>query len=258
MATVPTTNPIPEGFETFDEAKERRNHKIRVLNRGTKCHRRLGAEIQRCRKGDRCRSEACPICLRFFRTWLLKQACPIIHDGRAWTRASVIPTGMLIPCGKLLDVKLPRLINLVLKRLERSSLAGRIIIGGIDISLNAQDNAVVGWQFHLYLLIEGKHSKQLEEAVKAAFPPEPTAPAPYRFSPVADAAEAMSYAYKSIFSRRSRYTNDRGQTRTWSQSLKGSKLRKLVTWLGQYSVGCRLILRGVRRNGQRLMITQQR
>jgi len=72
--------------------------------------------------------------------------------------------------------------------LERSSLSSRIVFAGIDISLNLEDNIIVGWQPHIYALIEGKNTRQLQEAIKAAFPPEPTAAMPYDFDQVTDPA----------------------------------------------------------------------
>jgi hypothetical protein len=248
----------PEGFETLAEAKKRRARYVGVLNRGNKRAQGVAQTLGDCRKDDRCWSEPDPVCLRMFRQWLVKEASPIIGNKIPWTRASVIPAGMPIPYGELHNVDLPALIKCIIKRFERSSLRNRKVIGGIDISLNIQNNVIVGWQLHLYLLIEARHTKRLEEAVKATFPPEPTAPKPHDFLPVTDVAEAVTYVYKSIFYRRSRYANDKGQARTWPQSLKGSNLRELLTWLDQYSVGCRLILRGVRRNGRRLIVNQKR
>ena len=250
--------PAPEGFETLAEVKKRRARYVRVLNRGNSHAQGVAQTLIDCRKGDRCWLEPDPMCLRLIRLWLVKEAGPIIGNEIPWTRASVITAGLLIPYGELHNVDLPALIKRTIKRLERSSLRNRKVIGGIDISLNIQDNVVVGWQLHLYLLIEARHTKRLEEAVKATFAPEPTAPKPYDFLPVTDVAEAVTYVYKSIFYRRSRYANNKDQARTWPQSLKGPDLRELLTWLNQYSVGCRLILRGVRRNGRRLVVNQKR
>ena len=144
------------------------------------------------------------------------------------------------------------------KRLERSSLCRRIIIAGIDISLNLQDNEVQGWQLHLYLLIEGENTLRLREAIKAAFPPEPTAPVPYDFDEVNDPSERVTYLFKSIFQRRSRYTDAKGRAKTEDQPLKGREVRELLTWLDQHPIGTRLILRGIRRNGRRLIINSKR
>ena len=104
------------------------------------------------------------------------------------------------------------------------------------------------------MLIEGENSLQLREAIKAAFPPEPTAPLPYKFDEVDDPSECVTYLFKAIFNRRSRYIDVNGHARTRKQSLKGPELRELLLWLDQYPIGARLILRGIRRVGSRLVI----
>ncbi len=171
-----------------------------------------------------------------------------------WTRASIIPAGFLVPIDKLSTFDLKAVNSRINKRLERSSLGNRIVIAGIDISLNLQDNEIVGWQLHLYLLIEGKNTVRLQEAIKAAFPPEPTAPIPHQFSSVTDTTKAITYLFKNIFHRRSRYTNANSQARTKDLPLKGSDLRELLPFLDQFPIGARLILRGIRRNGGRLIV----
>ena len=107
------------------------------------------------------------------------------------------------------------------KRLERSSLRRRIVMAGVDISLNLQDNNIIGWQLHLYMLVEGESTLRLREAIKAAFPPEPTASIPYDFDEVNAPSNCVTYLFKGIFRRRSRYTNANGHPRTRSQPLKG-------------------------------------
>ena len=151
-------------------------------------------------------------------------------------------------------MELKALGEMIDKRLERSSLRRRIVMAGIDISLNLQDNKIIGWQLHLYMLIEGENTLRLREAIKAAFPPERTAPTPYDFDQVNVPSNCVTYLFKAIFKRRSRYTNANGHPRTKSLPLKGPELRELLHFLDQHSVGERLILRGIRRNGRRLVI----
>ena len=167
-----------------------------------------------------------------------------------WTRASVVPAGFLLSLGELANVDLKALGEMIDKRLERSSLRRRIVMAGIDISLNLQDNNIIGWQLHLYMLIEGENTLRLREAIKAAFPPEPTAPTPYDFDEVNDPSNCVTYLFKAIFKRRSRYTTANRQPRTRSLPLKGPELRELLQFLDQHTVGERLILRGIRRNGE--------
>jgi hypothetical protein len=110
----------------------------------------------------------------------------------------------------------------------------------------------------LYMLIEGEHTPQLEEAVKATFPPEKTARVPFHFKQLTGKPGAVTYLYKSMFWRRSRYTVYERHPRTRNQPLKRPELRELLEFLGRYPVGARLILRGLRRDGRHLIVTKQR
>ena len=181
MTSKTTIPPRPDGFETFADAKKRRAQKIRILGQGDKDQQRLAAKLERCRKGSRCDSGACDVCLRLYRLRLFRQTGPVLAARLHWTRASVVPDGFLPSLGELANVELKALGKMIDKRLERSSLRRRIVLAGIDISLNLQDNKIIGWQLHLYMLIEGENTLRLREAIKAAFPPEPTAPTPVRF-----------------------------------------------------------------------------
>jgi|ERR1700722_17047549 len=252
MATK-TTISIPDKFETLTQAKKRRAYKIRILGKGERPAQKLAAKLTQCRKDEKCNSAACDVCVGRERLKLYRETQPIFSTHPDWTRASVIPAGFLVPIGKLSTVDLKAINTRINKRLERSSLGNRIVIAGIDISLNLQDNEIVGWQLHLYMLIEGKNTRRLQEAIKATFPPEPTALIPHLFSPVSDPTKAITYLFKNIFHRRSRYTTANSQARTKDLPLKGSDLRELLSFLDQYLIGARLILRGIRRNGSRLI-----
>ena len=71
-------------------------------------------------------------------------------------------------------------------------------------------------------------------------------------------SNCVTYLFKAIFKRRSRYTNANGQPRTKSLPLKGPEPRELLQFLDQQSAGERLILRGIRRNGRHLVIINKK
>jgi hypothetical protein len=253
-----TTRSPPADFETYAEARRRRSRDIKVLRRGDRRQRQLADELSSCRKGRRCQNEACKICLGLFRRWLVLEAAPILASRPHWTSASVVTTGLLVHDEELDRFDLNKLVKRLRKRLERSSLADRIIVGGIDVSRNMHENRAIGYQFHLYLLIEGEDDLLLREAVKAAFPPDNTVAEPYRFKRVDNVPGAVTYSYKALFSRRSSFSDTRGLARTKKQLLRGAELRALLTFLARYNVGARLILQGVRRNGDFLVDTWRR
>jgi hypothetical protein len=247
---------LPDGFEALAEAQQRRRQRSRLLQRGNGADQHLGIKLANCRKGRRCGSEADPICIGKFRLWLYRQALPIFASRPHWTRASIVTAGVLIRYGQLHSFNLHAFVKRIAKRLERSSLRNRIMFCGVDVSLNLRNNVIIGWQFHLYVLIEGRSTTALHEALKAAFPPEPTAKAPYKFRLAADPESAITYLYKSMFCRRSEYTAPNGKRRTKIQPLKGPELRELLVFLDRYPIGTRLILRGLRRDGKHLIPTR--
>jgi hypothetical protein len=151
-------------------------------------------------------------------------------------------------------VDLLALREMIAKRLERSSLHDRIIVAGIDISLNLEENQRVGWQLHLYMLVEGEKTRQLEEAIKATFPAEPTAGSPYGFEEVYS-WDLLTYVLKSEFYRHSGYTNENGHN-SRPQALKPEYLPELMVWLDRFPIHARLIMRGIRRNGRTYQLTK--
>jgi hypothetical protein len=257
MAIVASSNTTPEGFETHAQAMDRRAFKIDVLQGGNRQQRLLAMKLQHCRKGDRCNTGACDVCERLFRLRLLRQLQPILDSPPHWTRASVVTADFLFAPGELATVDLNALRKKISKRFERWSLQDRIVVAGIDISLNTENNRTIGWQLHLYMLIEGEHTPQLEEAVKATFPPEKTARVPYHFTQLTGKVKPVTYLHKSVFWRRSRYTVFERRPRTRNLPLKRPELRELLEFLGTYPVGARLILRGLRRDGRHLIVTKK-
>jgi hypothetical protein len=255
MSTTPDPAVRPKGFETIGEAKRRWAVKIRLLQGGNRHERRLAAKLVRCRKGQRCGSPACDLCVGQYRLDLFRQTAPIFCASPNWTCACIVPAGFLFPAGGLSNINLTAIAAMVEKRLERSSLSGRITIVGIDISLNIQNNEPGAWQLHLHGVVQGENTARLQEAIKAAFPPEPTAPAPYRFSAVHNSGEAITYLFKGSFNRRCRYSKD-GKARTRNLPIKGPQLKELAVFLDRYAIGSRLILIGLRRDGKHLIPTR--
>jgi hypothetical protein len=242
-------------FETFEDAIHWRQIHRKKLKAGKKLQRRAARVLQYCRNRHRCGTEGCRVCIRDFRVGWTGEAVKIMLQRPVWTGCCIITKGLLVPYGQLGNFDLLAQIARLRKRIERSKLHGRIVLGGLDISLNLESNKIVGWQFHPYLLIEGKKDADLQQAVEDAFPPEPTALVPYDFEEITDPLEVITYAYKADIKRRSGYVGNDGNHRTKHQGLKGPDIRKLLPFLAKHKVGARLLLAGVRRNGHRLDFT---
>lgn len=246
-------------IETREEAIPRRRRHRRALTLGNKRQRRVAKTLGRCRRHRRCDTEVCTVCLRRFRVRWAREAVKILMQRPHWTRCSIIPEGWLVPYRQLSGFDLDAEIKRIRKRLERSALHGRVVLGGVDVSLNVLNNRIVGWQFHVYLIAEGANDKVLRNAIKAVFSPEPTAQEPYHFEQIDKTGffDVSTYAYKAFFERRSEFTKSNGKQGVKHQRLKGPDLRRLLPFLARYKVGSRLILSGVRRNGRYLAFTRK-
>ena len=242
-------------FETFNDAIIWRKTHRKKLEQGNNRQRLAAHTLANCKKNHRCGAEACRVCMWEYRVSWAGEAVKIMLQRPLWTRCSIITAGLLVPYNQLAAFNLNAEIKRLRKRIGRSELPGRVVLGGLDISLNLEKNKIVGWQWHVYLIIEGQNDAGLQQAVKDAFPPEPTALAPYDFAEITDPLEVITYAYKAEINRRSGFVGKDGNHRTKNQPLKGADIRKLLPFLVKYKVGARLILCGVRRNGHRLVFT---
>jgi hypothetical protein len=245
----------PMNFETFADALYwRKRHRTKLEN-GNERQRLAARTLKNCGSGHRCGTEECPVCMREFRVGWTGEAVKIVMQRPHWTRCCIITESLLVPYGQLAKFDLHAQIERLRKRIGRSDLHGRVVLGGLDVSLNIENNVIVGWQFHPYLIVEGENDAKLQQAVKKAFPPEPTALVPYDFAEITDPLRTITYAYKVEIKRRSGYVGKDGNHRTKDQPLKGADLRKLLPFLAKHKVGARLILCGVKRTGQRLHFT---
>jgi hypothetical protein len=198
--------------------------------------------------------------MREFRLWWTGEAVKILLQRAHWTRCSIISKGLLVPYGGLSQFDLDAEIKRLRKRIERSALSGRIVLGALDVSLNLENNKIKGWQWHQYLIVEGENVRPLREAIENAFPLDPKALVPYGFQQIdfSGYLKVTTYCYKALFKRRSGYTDSQGNHQTKDLPLKGCDRRELLPFLGKHKVGARLILSGVRRNGQRLLFTTKK
>ena len=89
--------PRPDGFETYADAKKRRAQKIRSLRQGDKDQQRLADKLERCRKGSRCDSGACDVCLRLYRLRLLRKPAQCYPLDRIGPERQSFPPAFYFP-----------------------------------------------------------------------------------------------------------------------------------------------------------------
>jgi hypothetical protein len=154
-------------IESFEDALERRRIHRSKLRLGTKRQRRVARALSKCRRQSRCGTEACRVCLREFRLLWLGEAAKIMVQKPHWTRCSIIPAGLQVPYGALSTFDINSEIKCLRKRIQRSALSGRIVLGALDVSLNLENNTIQGWQWHVYLIVEGENDQAFGKRSRA-------------------------------------------------------------------------------------------
>lgn len=247
---------LPPTFESAADAQVWHATVVRRLAGQSNIDAETRERLANCSATSRCRSEACPMCRRLFRRRLLLEAVRLGFPNGVWTRASIIPADMHLPVGRLDELELPRLVRRVQRKIQRSTFADTLVIGGLDISLNIPADGEPGYQWHLYLLVNRPNSDELRQHLQDTFAITPGARRGLRIGPTTDGGflGALSYAYKNGFVRRSQYrersrlcTDGSPRLNNVSQSLTGEPASELDALLLPMPVGSRLILHNARR-----------
>jgi len=274
----------PEKFETLEVAKKRRQKCIAHLMALTNNEKAQvpATKLLSCRKSARCRSGACPVCMRLYRLRWIKECCKLLAQLGDVYRVSMILDHASLEPDSLHLLDLPKFLEAQQTAINRALPDDLkvIIIGGIDISLNTLENGDAHWCPHLYLLIasasgQGLSKDVLDDSLKpmarrsSASRPymstlvkqhglgKPPCPGliPLPLSPEEVLAKVVSYALKAAFVHRSGYgyirrlSNEQSHN-TRPQSLRGPSLTEALLFMGQHGPGKRVLLRGVRRFGR--------
>ena len=135
-------------------AKQRRACDIRLLEAGQPEVQRLARKLRRCKKGKRCRSWACDVCVRFGRVWYADAAADALA-GLPLLAVTIALAGCSLPAGGLLQADTKKLKDLCRKRIDRAGLGDRLVISAVEWSANSDSAAPneVSWFPQLHLTV---------------------------------------------------------------------------------------------------------
>lgn len=191
-----------EGFETFAEACARRAILIRILATGWTREIQLSSKLASCRRGDRCLSGACFVCMRRSRrNWAGNHVTKaVLADDQPWVTVSAIPSGARYALGQLNKFCPLRMKDGLRKQLSRGPLRDEPIIGGIDVNFIFERHGQSYWQPHWYFLTRASRD-QVHEALSKYFTRTPFAKKPLEVRALDKKAVlvAGTYALKSLF-----------------------------------------------------------
>jgi hypothetical protein len=239
-------------FETEEQVAERYAARERLMFRGKSMSQ---PNFHWCTQDTPCDSGACPFCMRSFRRWLVDAGRTLFEErGDPLSVASLVHHSLSRFPGHLNTFDLRKAKRQLARHVDRAGLGALVAIGGFDFSYN-QPTAPVNsyWQPHAYVIFQGAEPEIVKQALSPFYPATTNIPRPIRTRRVCDLMQALSYAMKAVFSRRSSYADNQGRPNTRGFDLKPEAERELISYLDQLKPNDRLFLENVRRLGATLI-----
>jgi hypothetical protein len=202
-----------------------------------------------------CDSATCPWCMREFRRWLVDAGITLFEQSSdQLSAATLVHHSLGRGLGTLHEFDLGKAKRQLARHLDRAGLGSLFAIGGFDFSYNqSSDGSAPYWQPHAYLIFQGMEPKIIKRALSPFYPATAKIPRPIRTRQVTDLIQALSYAMKAVFSRRSSYRDATGRLNTRCLPLLPQAERELLLYLDQLRPVDRLFLKNLRRQGENLM-----
>lgn len=240
-------------LESAEVAEERKWLIIRILRaRGRVKYAALADKLAQCSLEQPCRSAACPACARTIRVRWTRNVAKLM-TGRCFTFVTIIPRNMRFRVSELSEANLERIWSRVRKTLYRH-FPDEAVFGAIDMEFREELDGEVYVQFHLHLNFSHTLNKEFKRKIKKCFAAEKTGMRRYDFKSVREGTEReiASYPTKQYFPLKRAYRiGNRTKYRPLPPPAKYT--RRLIYFLDQYKVGQRLISKGFKRNGRRMM-----
>ena len=240
------------GFETDSQAAQRYEARGRLMFTKNSMSQ---PNFYWCAEASPCDSAACPPCMREFRVWLVDAGITLFEESLGeLSAASLVHYSWSRRPGDLNGFDLDRAKRQMARHLDRAGLGDLVAIGGFDFSYNQPaDGSIPYWQPHAYVIFQGIEQEALKQALRPFYPTTAEIPRPVRTRSVTEPMEALSYAVKAMFWRRSSYWD--GWSNTRSLPLLPRAKRELLAYLDQHRPVDQLFLKNVRRQGVSLAPT---
>jgi hypothetical protein len=219
-----------EGFETTEQAKERRDKRAELLWKSDNEEDKiLGDIISNCVKRRPCGSAACPICFRVKRISSSEETSRI-NDmyPRAWTMTAVYyseaMTGeQLASCDPL------KISNRLRTQLRRSGFK-HPVVGSIEFDFHEESGLWLP-HYHLITFDDKEARERLRKVLKsvANHGPDNKINRPFRVDKLKDPAEQISYLLKS-YSKRISASYLTGKRKTFQLPLRPQQERLILVF----------------------------
>lgn len=250
QAPTPKNDPAEwlPGFETEKQVAERHKACGKLMFTGNSASE---PNFYWCAEASPCDSAACSPCMREFRRWLVDAGITLFERSPGQLSAASLVHHTWSRCpGNLSSFDLDKATRQMARHFDRAGVGNLVAIGGFDFSFNQPaSGSTPSWQPHAYVILQGIEHQALKHALTPFYPSTAEIPRPIRTRRVTDRMEAITYAAKAIFYRRSSYKDATGRANTRYLRLPPPAERELFTYLDQLQPVDRMFLKNARRQG---------
>jgi hypothetical protein len=239
------------GFETEEQVAKHYAARERLMFRGKSMSQ---PNFHWCTQDTPCDPAACLWDMRGFRRWWVDAGITLLDQRPGPLCVASLVHHSLSRCpGKLSTFDLGKAKRQLARHVDRARLGALVAVGGFDFSYNQFANSLISyWQPHAYVIFQAAEPETIKQALSPFYPTTPDIPRPVRTRKVNDLMQALSYAMKAVFSRRSSYADHQGRPNTRNFDLALEAERELLSYLDQLKPVDRLFLKNVRRQGTKL------
>jgi hypothetical protein len=243
------TNHVVPKIETVQQAREAHHRLVTALRESGEAGRNLARRIDACRS-ERCRSAACPVCLRHFRLWWGSEIAAYMDQGfNSWFTVNIVPSDQSFPIGELSRFRWDHVKDRLRQQIARSDLHRSILIGGFDYSLQAfKGERCPKWRPHMYFLTQTGGIRRIETALRPYYPRDEDTPRPVMVTEQktsrTDLIATATYSFKSFFYERRPRADQRGNADTRHQVLAPARQAELALLLDKQGFSGRMLRRG--------------
>ncbi|KKM89223.1 hypothetical protein LCGC14_1250780 [marine sediment metagenome] len=175
---------------------------------------------------------------------------------------TIVPQDGMVACDEIGSFDLDLFVRRHRQKLKRYLPKDCLLVGGVDVALNAMENTVQGLSFHSHGILSRKLTSTERTRLKKAYPInrdmgiyKPIQVKPIRGS---DLGQTAAYVYKSYFLKRSQYmTKPKGDRNPYLDNkdipLSVKEMAMLEAYLERYRVADPIILIGLKRLRTRCM-----
>ena len=147
-------------FTGFLQACTERKARIATLDRGDRADRALAAVLRRCRRDNRCKSPACPVCVRAGQRRVSTNMDRLFPEDAALQLVTLCHDRWLYAPGELADGGVERLKTTLRQQLKRYLPVSAVAAGGIEVEYRSD---LERYMVHVHMLVGGALYVELRE-----------------------------------------------------------------------------------------------